>query len=68
MVLLGSGGTWLRQSSWTAANGTNIAATQLTLNPTMGPAEAAYWINEITNYTAPRLAVSLGGGFTRAWL
>ncbi len=41
-------------------NGTNIAATQLTLNPTMGPAEAAYWINEITNYTAPRLAVSLG--------
>ena len=40
-------------------NGTNIAATQLTLNPTMGPAEAAYWINEITNYTAPRLAVSL---------
>ena len=41
-------------------NGTNIAATQLTLNPTMGPAEASYWINEITNYTAPRLAVSLG--------
>ncbi len=41
-------------------NGTNIAATQLTLNPTMGPAEAAYWINEVTNYTAPRLAVSLG--------
>ena len=41
-------------------NGTNIAATQLTLNPTMGPAEAAFWINEITDYTAPRLAVSLG--------
>ena len=41
-------------------NGTNIAATQLTLNPTMGPAEASYWINEVTNYTAPRLAVSLG--------
>ena len=41
-------------------NGTNIAATQLTLNPTMGPAEAAFWINEVTNYTAPRLAVSLG--------
>ena len=41
-------------------NGTNIAATQLTLNPTMGPAEAAYWIDEIAAYTAPRLAVSIG--------
>ena len=42
-----------------AANGTTIAATQLTLNPTMGPAEASYWIDVIADYTAPRLAVSL---------
>ena len=55
----GSGGTWLPPKLWTTANGTTIAATQLTLNPTMGPAEAAFWINEITDYTAPRLAVSL---------
>lgn len=43
-----------------AINGTNIAANNLTLNPTMGPAEAAFWIDEISAYTAPRLAVSLG--------
>jgi len=42
-----------------AANGTNIAATQLTLNPTMGPDEALYWIDQIQDYTAPRLAASL---------
>ncbi len=42
-----------------AANGTTIAATQLTLNPTMGPAEASFWIDVIADYTAPRLAVSL---------
>jgi hypothetical protein len=39
--------------------GTNLTSTQLTLNPTMGPAEAAYWIEQIVDYTAPRLAVSL---------
>jgi acetyl esterase/lipase len=41
------------------ANGTNIAATQLTLNPTMGPEEAMPWIDIIQDYTAPRLAVSM---------
>jgi acetyl esterase/lipase len=43
-----------------AANGTNISATQLTLNPTMGQAEAMEWIDVIQDYTAPRLAVALG--------
>jgi hypothetical protein len=41
------------------ANGTSIAATQLTLNPTMGPEEALPWIDIIQDYTAPRLAVSM---------
>ncbi len=41
------------------ANGTSIAATQLTLNPTMGPEEALPWIDIIQAYTAPRLAVSM---------
>ena len=40
-------------------NGTSIAATQLTLNPTMGPEEALPWIDIIQDYTAPRLAVSM---------
>ena len=39
--------------------GTNVAATQLTLNPTMGPEEALFWIDQIQDYTAPRMAVSL---------
>ena len=43
-----------------AINGTSIAATQLTLNPTMGLAEATEWIDVIQAYTAPRLAVALG--------
>ena len=41
------------------ANGTSIAATQLTLNPTMGEDEAMFWIDQIQDYTAPRLAASL---------
>ena len=41
------------------ANGTSIAATQLTLNPTMGEDEAMFWIDQIQDYTAPRLATSL---------
>jgi hypothetical protein len=43
-----------------AAMGTNIAATQLTLNPTMGPDEALFWIDQIQDYLAPRMAVALG--------
>ena len=42
-----------------AAIDPEMAATQLTLNPTMGPAEANYWIDIIQEYTAPRLAASL---------
>ena len=42
-----------------AAIDPELAATQLTLNPTMGPAEANYWIDIIQEYTAPRLAASL---------
>tara|TARA_B100001057_G_scaffold500625_2_gene616727 strand:+ start:3858 stop:5525 length:1668 start_codon:yes stop_codon:yes gene_type:complete len=42
------------------ANGTNIAATQLSLNPTMGPDEALPWIDIIQGYTAPRMAAALG--------
>ena len=43
-----------------AANGTNIAATQLTLNPDMGPTEALAYIDTIQAYTAPRMAIALG--------
>lgn len=43
-----------------SANGTNITATQLTLNPTMGPEEALPWIDIIQGYTAPRMAAALG--------
>ena len=42
------------------ANGTSIAATQLTLNPNMGPTEANMWIDKIQGYTAPRLALAMG--------
>lgn len=43
-----------------SAQGTSIAATQLTLNPTMGPDEALPWIDIIQGYTAPRMAVAMG--------
>ena len=43
-----------------SANGTNITATQLSLNPTMGPDEALPWIDVIQGYTAPRMAAALG--------
>jgi hypothetical protein len=43
-----------------SANGTNIAGTQLSLNPTMGPGEALPWIDIIQGYTAPRMAVAMG--------
>ena len=42
-----------------AANGTDIAATQLFLNPTMGAVEARQWIDKIQAYTAPRLALGM---------
>ncbi len=39
-----------------AANGTSIAATQLTLNPNMGPIEGRAYCDTIIGYSAPRLA------------
>ncbi len=42
-----------------AANGTTIAATQLTMNPNMGPTEALAYIDTIQGYTAPRLALAM---------
>jgi hypothetical protein len=42
------------------AQGTDIAATQLMMNPTMGPDEALPWIDIIQGYTAPRMAVAMG--------
>lgn len=45
--------------AYDAENGTSIAATQLTLNPTMGVEEAMFWLDQIQDYTAPRLAASL---------
>ena len=42
------------------ANGSDIAATQLGLNPTMGVEEAMSWIDIIQGYTAPRMAYALG--------
>ena len=42
------------------ANGSNIAATQLSLNPTMGPEEALPWLDIIQAYTAPRMVAALG--------
>ena len=43
-----------------AANGTSIAATQLTLNPNMGPLEGRAYCDTIMGYSAPRLAALLG--------
>ncbi len=43
-----------------AANGTSIAATQLTLNPNMGPLEGRAYCDTIVAYAAPRLASLLG--------
>ena len=43
-----------------AANGTSIAATQLTLNPNMGPLEGRAYCDTIVGYSAPRLAGLLG--------
>ena len=46
--------------AYDAANeGSNIAATQLTLNPNMGIVEAMAWIDIIQDYTAPRLALAM---------
>lgn len=44
------------------ANGSNITATQLSLNPTMGPEEAMPWLDIIQAYTAPRMLAALGLG------
>ena len=43
-----------------AANGTSIWATQMFLNPTMGPDEALSWIDVIQAYSVPRIALALG--------
>lgn len=43
-----------------SANGSNITATQLSMNPTMGADEGMYWIDIIQGYTAPRMAHALG--------
>jgi hypothetical protein len=43
-------------------NGSNITATQLSLNPTMGPEEAMPWLDIIQAYTAPRMLAALGLG------
>ena len=43
-----------------AANGTTIAATQLTLNPNMGPLEGRAYCDTIVGYAAPRMAALLG--------
>ena len=45
--------------AYDAANGTTIWATQMTLNPDMGPTEANMWIDAIQGYTAPRLALAM---------
>ena len=46
--------------AYDAANGTAVWATQMTLNPDMGPTEANMWIDVIQGYTAPRLALAMG--------
>jgi hypothetical protein len=46
--------------AYDAANGTAIWATQMTLNPDMGPTEAGMWIDVIQDYTSPRLALAMG--------
>jgi hypothetical protein len=43
-----------------AANGTAVAATQLTLNPNMGPLEGRAYCDTIVGFTAPRMAAILG--------
>ena len=43
-----------------AANGTTVAATQLTLNPNMGPLEGRAYCDTIVGYAAPRMAALLG--------
>ncbi|MBM56277.1 MAG: hypothetical protein CMB32_06950, partial [Euryarchaeota archaeon] len=45
--------------AYDAANGTNVWATQMTLNPTMSQEEAMYWIDKIQGYSAPRIALIL---------
>ena len=47
-------------SGYDDANGTNILATQLTLNPTMGEAEAMEWIEQMVDYNTPRGALAMG--------
>ncbi|MCH1576512.1 MAG: hypothetical protein L7S67_09575, partial [Flavobacteriales bacterium] len=42
------------------ANGTTILPTQLSLNPTMGEAEAMFWIDQIVDYNTPRMGLALG--------
>ena len=42
------------------ANGTAVAATQLTLNPNMGPLEGRAYCDTIVGFTAPRMAAILG--------
>ena len=54
--------------AYDAANGTAIWATQMTLNPDMGPTEANMWIDVIQGYTAPRLALAMGLAFCRTRL
>jgi hypothetical protein len=46
--------------AYDAENGTAVWATQMTLNPDMGPTEAGAWIDVIQDYTAPRLALAMG--------
>jgi len=43
-----------------SANSSDIAETQLGLNPTMGVEEAMAWLDIIQGYTAPRMAYALG--------
>jgi len=43
-----------------SANGSNIAANGLMMNPTMGVEEASPWLDIIQGYTAPRMAAALG--------
>ena len=47
-------------AAYDEANGTNILATQLTLNPTMGEEEAMSWIEQIVDYNTPRMGLAMG--------
>ncbi len=61
MDLHGSGGELKRLHRHTMMlTEQRFAATQMTLNPDMGPTEANMWIDEIQGYTAPRLALAMG--------